>query len=161
MLRELAQWRDAVAAEEDRASFRVLPNELLVALAGAAPSTREALEQVRGMPRRVVETRGEELLAAIERGLAVPERELPRLPRGERRTADADFERRVERLKVARNAAAQRLALEPGVLCPKGTLEAVARARPTSVKALLTVPELRRWQIAVLGEEFLRALASG
>jgi ribonuclease D len=161
LLRELAHWRDAVAAEADRASFRVLPNDLLVALAGAAPATREALEQVPGMPRRLVETRGDELLAAIERGLAVPERELPRLPRGERRTADPDFEARVERLKVARNAAAQRLALEPGVLCPKGTLEAVARARPTSVKALETLPEIRRWQIAVLGEEFLRVLASG
>jgi ribonuclease D len=98
------------------------------------------------------------VLEAIERGLAVPEKELPRFPRGERRTPDPAFDRRVERLKAERNAAAETLGLDPGVLCPKGTLEAVARVAPLDAEGMAAVPELRRWQMEVLGAAFLAAI---
>jgi hypothetical protein len=52
---------------------------------------------------------------------------------------------RVERLKAARNKIAAELGIDPGVLCGRTTLEAVARA------GLAGVPELRRWQFDVLG----------
>jgi len=160
VLRGLWHWRDAVAAELDRASFRVLSNEALVIVAGAQPCDTEALRSCRGVSERLVEQRGGAILAAVAAGLAVPERDLPRFPRGERRTPDPTFERQVERLKAVRNAAAARLGLEPGVLCPKGTLEAVARAHPSAVGSLSEVPEIRRWQIEVLGQDFLAALAA-
>jgi ribonuclease D len=160
LLRELAHWREAIAAEVDRASFRVISNEALLALAGAAPKTIEAARALPGVPPRLMDQRGDSLLAAIERALAVPEKELPRLPRGERRAPDAAFDRRLERLKAARNAAATRLALDPGVLCPKGTLEAVARAQPKTADEMRAVPDVRKWQVEVLGTEFLGALAA-
>ncbi len=159
LLRELAHWREDVAAELDRATFRVMSNEALLALAGGAARSREAVKAVAGVSERLVDQRGDALLAAIERGLALPEKELPRFPRGERRTPDPSFERRVEHLKSARNAAATRLALDPGVLCPKGTLEAVARAMPATLEALAEVPEIRKWQVDELGGDFLGALS--
>jgi len=85
---------------------------------------------------------------------------LPRFPRGPRRTPDPALEARVERLKAARNAAATRLGLDPGVLCPKGTFEAVARGNVKSTADLAAVPDMRQWQIAVLGDDFVKALAS-
>jgi len=159
VLRELAHFRDEVAAELDRASFRVLSNEALLALAGNPPRVREALGSIPGVGERLVVQRGDALLAAIERGLAVPDKELPRFPRGERRTPDPNLEARVERLKAARNAAAARLGLDPGVLCPKGTFEAVARGKVKSTADLSAVPDMRQWQIAVLGDDFVKALA--
>jgi ribonuclease D len=161
LLRELAQWRETIAAELDRASFRVISNEALLALAGAAPKSVAALRAVPGVPSRLVDQRGDALLAAIERGLALPEKELPRLPRAERRAPDPAFDRRVEKLKTARNASAAQLALDPGVLCPKGTLEAVARAQPKTRDDLLALSDVRKWQVEVLGEAFLAALANG
>jgi ribonuclease D len=158
VLQQLWHWRESVAAELDRASFRVLSNEALLAAADAAPRTLEALKGIRGVSERLLEARGAALLAAIERGLAVHERDLPRFPRGERRVSDPAFEHRVERLKATRNAAATRLGIDPGVLCPKGTLEALARARPGSVGALGGIPEVRKWQVELLGEELLKAL---
>jgi len=160
LLRELAHWRDDVAAELDRASFRVMPNEALLALAGEPPATPEALKTVPGVSPRLVDTRGTAVFEALARGLAVPEKELPRFPRGERRAPDPAFDQRVERLKAARNAAAVRLKLDPGVLCPKGTLEALARARPRTEADLRAVPDLRKWQIEVLGKDFLGALGN-
>ena len=159
VLRELAHFRDEVAAALDRASFRVLSNEALLALAGNPPREAATLKATPGVSERLLAQRGDALLAAIERGLAVPEKELPRFPRGERRTPDPSFETRVDRLKAARNRAAEHLGLDPGVLCPKTTLEAAARANAKGTADLLAVPEMRRWQVEALGSDFLKALA--
>jgi ribonuclease D len=159
VLQHLWHWRDDIAAELDRASFRVLSNEALILLAETPPRDIDALKSSRGVSSRLVEQRGPALLAAIEAGLAVADRDLPRFPRGARRTSDPDFERHVDRLKDVRNAAAIHLGLDPGVLCPKGTLEAVARARPGTPAALADVAEMRRCQVEVLGSAFLQALA--
>jgi len=44
------------------------------------------------------------------------------------------------------------------VLCGRTTLEAVVRARPVDRAALERVTELRRWQVAALGDALLEAL---
>jgi ribonuclease D len=159
LLRELAHWRDDVASELDRASFRVMPNEALLLLAGTPPASKDVLKGLPGVSPRLVDQRGDALMGALERGLAVPEKELPRFPRGERRKQDAAFDARVEKLKQTRNKAAEQLKLDPGVLCAKGTLESVARAQPKTMAEMAGVPDIRKWQAEVLGKDFLAALA--
>jgi ribonuclease D len=159
VLRELVPWRERVAAQLDRATFRVMSNEAMLDVSRAGPRTREALVAVRGVARGLVEARGQELLEAIERGLAVPEAELPRFPKGQRWEKDPEFENRFLALKGVRDAAAERLELDPGVLCSRERLEAVARLNPRTVAELVGVPELRRWQVGVLGEALVQALA--
>jgi ribonuclease D len=158
ILRELVIWRDDLARSLDRATFRVVSNETLLEIARLAPNGRPQLSGVKGMPRGILESRSGEILAGVERGLAVPEAQLPRFPRAQRWERDADFDDIVARLKTVRDAAAARLDLDPGVLCPRERLEAVARRRPRSVEELTEIPDLRRWQIEQLGEDFIRAL---
>jgi ribonuclease D len=158
VLRELVPWRDAVARQADRATFRVIGNDQLLAIAKQQPSTRDALAAIKGMPRGLLDSRGAELMAAVRRGLAVPEAELPRFPRAPRWERDVDFDARVNALKVVRDEAAQRLDLDPGVLCARDRLEAVARKNPATVEQLREFPEVRQWQIEVLGQGFVRAL---
>jgi ribonuclease D len=159
ILRELVPWRDAVAKQADRATFRVIGNEQLLAIAREQPAARDALGAIKGMPRGLLESRGAELIAAVRRGLAVPEPELPRFPRAPRWERDPDFDARVNALKAVRDEAAQRLDLDPGVLGARDRLEAVARKNPATLEQLAEITELRRWQIEVLGEGFVRALA--
>jgi ribonuclease D len=161
LLRELVIWRDDVARGVDRATFRVVSNDTLLELARLAPTARAQLSTVKGMPRGILESRANEMLAAVERGLAVPEAQLPRFPRSQRWERDSDFDDVVARLKAVRDAAAARLDLDPGVLCPRERLEAVARRRPSSIEELSQIPDLRRWQIEELGEDFIRALRDG
>jgi ribonuclease D len=97
----------------------------------------------------------------VEGGLAVPEADLPRYERTRRPPPDPAFDARFERLKVARNAAAERLGLQPGVLCPNGSLEGVARKEPKDLAEMREVEGLRRWQVEVLGAELLAALSPG
>jgi ribonuclease D len=158
VLRELVPWRDDVAGALDRATFRVLGNEQLLEIARSQPKTKEALGKIKGMPRAILEQRGAELLDAVRRALAVPEAELPKFPRAARWDRDPEFDARVSALKTARDAAAKRLELDPGVLCSRDRLEAVARRNPSSVDELADVAELRRWQVAELAADFVRAL---
>ncbi len=159
ILRELVPWRDSIAGQLDRATFRVLGNEQLLDISRQQPSTRDALSTIKGMPRGILESRGAEILDAVARGLAVPEAQLPRFPKAPRWDRDPDFDARVAALKTARDATAARLDLDPGVLCSRDRMEAVARKNPTTLEELESVVELRRWQARVLGEDFLKALA--
>ena len=135
-----------------------MTNETLLQLATRPVTNLAELAKVRGVGREAVSRWGGEILAAISRGLAVPEAELPRIARSPRRVVDLEQMARVERLKGARNAAAARLAIAPGVLCPNGTLEAIGRIRPASPEELAAVPGVRRWQVAVIGSDLLAAL---
>jgi ribonuclease D len=158
VLRELVPWRDRVAGDLDRATFRVLGNEQLLDISRSQPQSKEALGKIKGMPRAILEQRGADLLDAVRRALAGPDAELPKFPRAARWDRAPDFDARVSALKTARDAAAKRLELDPGVLCSRDRLEAVARRNPATVDEVAEVPELRRWQVAELAADFVKAL---
>jgi ribonuclease D len=155
ILRELHAWREAVAARTDRALFRVLGTDAMIRLSTIRPRTPAELGMIPGVGPETVVRRGDEILAAIERGLAVPDADLPAFPRRPRHRPDPAFETRLERLKRWRAGAAIRHDLAPGLLAPNATLEALARAMPASAEALTRVPGVRRWQAAEFGGEVL------
>jgi ribonuclease D len=158
VLREIWGWRENAARRADRATFRILNNEPMLAMAKALPGDIAALKTIPGISSDQAERRGRELLAAVKRGLELPDDDLPRISRPPRRAPDLAYEARLEKLKGARNALAVKYDLQPGVVCPNGTLEAIARVDPRSLEALGAVPELRRWQLREFGEELLAAL---
>ena len=158
VLREVVNWRDTVAAQLDRATFRVMGNEVLLELARRSPRSVSELGAIKGMPKGMVERAWPDIVASIRRGMEAPEEELPKFPRGQRWNKDRDFDERVSRLKVVRDEAATRLELDPGVLCSRERLENVARSGAKSIEELAAVPELRRWQIEEMGAGFLAAI---
>lgn len=157
-LRELWMWREGIAEREDRALFRIVGNEALLAVARAMPRDLRALGQVRELPSALTHRYGPPLLAAIGRALDLSERDLPRVERARRAPRDPEFELRLQRIKAARNVAAARLGLDAGVLLGRLALEAVARTRPSDRAGLARLGELRRWQIDLLGDVLLAAL---
>ena len=158
VLREVANWRDTVAAQLDRATFRVMGNEALFEIARRVPKNATELGAIKGMPKGMIERAGGDIISAIRRGMEAPEAELPKFPKGQRWNKDRDFDEKVNRLKVVRDAASTRLELDPGVLCSREKLENVARSGAKTIEDLAAVPELRRWQIEEMGEGFVRAL---
>ncbi len=156
--RELHRWREGVAERDDKAPFRVIGNDALLAVSRSLPATAVDLTRVKDLPASLARRHGPALLDAVARARALPEHELPRPERVARPPKDPDFDARVERLKAERNRVATELAIDPGVLCGRTTLEAVARARPRDRAGLAQVGELRRWQIGVLGDALLAAL---
>ncbi|HEU4748078.1 MAG TPA: ribonuclease D [Gemmatimonadaceae bacterium] len=159
VLRELVHWRDTVAAQLDRATFRVMGNEVLLDLSRNPPRSVSELSAIKGMPKGMIDRAGSDIIAAVRRGLEVPEAELPRFPKGQRWNKDREFDARVVRLKGVRDEVARALDLDPGVLCSRERLENIARSSARTAEDLAAVPGLRRWQIEVMGPGLLAALA--
>ena len=159
IFKELFDWRDGAALKLDRATFRVVSNEVFFEAVKTAPTSKDALGRIKGMPRGILERAGDELLAAIERGQAVPEADLPRFPKSARWDRDPDFDHKVGALKAVRDDAAARLELDPGVLCSRDRMEQLARLLPAETSVIDRIPEFRKWQIAEMGEGFVKALA--
>jgi ribonuclease D len=158
VFRELVVWRDGLAKELDRATFRVVGNEALLEATRSRPADAKSLLAVKGMPRGIGERHAGEIIDAIRRGEAVPEADLPKFPRAPRWDKDPEFDARVSALRTVRDAAAHRLELDPGVLCSRERLEAIARKAPKTIAELEEMPELRKWQVAELGAAAIKAL---
>lgn len=161
ILRALHEWREGTAQRRDRAPFRIIGNASLVNIARAAPTTPTALAAVANVPQAIARRYGTELLDAVQLGLAVPERDLPRVRRDRRPRPDADYVGRLERLKQLRAARAASVGMDVGLLCPNGTLQEVARVVPRTADELDRVGELRRWQREVLGDQAILAAVKG
>lgn len=159
IFREVVNWRDATALKLDRATFRVVSNEVLFEIARSSPSSKAVLSKIKGMPRGILERASDDILAAVARGEAVPEPELPKFPKARRWERDPDFDHKFSALKNVRDEAAARLDLDPGVLGSRERLESVARLLPGEVSELAKLPDLRQWQVSVLGEGFVKALS--
>lgn len=158
ILREIHAWRESVGKERDQATFRVLSNQSMIEIGAKAPTTSADLAAIGGVSSGLVERRGRDLLAAVRKGLAVPEDELPRFTPSRRWERDLDIESRSERLRQVRNRIATELELDPGFMISRAVLDEVARRAPASREQLLEIPDVRRWQVSVLGDALLEAL---
>ena len=157
ILERVYAWRDQTASRADRAPFRILGNDALLAIARTEPRTLEDLSQISGVGSATVQRYGEAILEAVREGRALPEERLPNVTRSRRPPPDPAYDARLERLKAVRNRMAATVGLEPGLVCPNGTLQAVARAAPTAPDQLTAIPELRSWQREVLGDRRILA----
>jgi ribonuclease D len=158
ILRELVQWREAVAEERDQAPFRILSNQALLEMAVKPPTTSAELRKIQGMSAGLADRRGAQILAAVRRGADLPEADLPRFPQTTRPERDPVVEARADRLRAGRDGVAASLNLDPGFLISRAVLDEVARQNPASPEALAAIPGMRRWQMEAVGGEILRTL---
>ena len=153
-LAALYHWRDQTARSRDAAPFRVLRNEILLAVASAAPTTAAELAVVPGVSPGVVRRWGRDLLRVLAAVTPAPARQVrPRLE------VDRQREERLRALREIRDGLAVELSLLPGVLAPRAALEAVVDGSPNSLPAL-TICLQRRWRALVLAPVLLPVVAS-
>ncbi len=152
--RELAAWRERTASSEDRPVGSVLADPALVELAKRHPSNLGGFSEIRGMHPSQVKRRGEQILAAILRGLQTPP--IPREePRGRSEPGDAPVIALAEALLRAR-------AIEAGLayelIASRGELELiVAAARRSEPEP--SVRTLSGWRRELVGEDLRKLLA--
>src|SRR4030095_3483804 len=106
VLRALFEWRERVAAQLDRAQFRIVHNDTLLAVAKAQPRTPAALQEAARLSPDLVRRWGEGILSAVESGLAAPQSSIPVFGRSRRPPPAPERAARLERLKAARHALA-------------------------------------------------------
>lgn len=158
VLREVHGWREGLAKRLDRAPFMVLGNEVLIGLATEPPASVRELADRKGVNERLVQRHGRDILEAVQRGVALPREEWPRLPKPKRWERDDDFEDRVKRLKTVRDKLTAEHDLRPGIVAANQLLMDIARTLPGDLDALAVLPGIRRYQVEHFGSALLSAL---
>ncbi len=160
VLREVYETRETLARAADRPPFKILGEDTLLKLAQALPATPAELAEIPGCTPRVVGRWGSALLDAIARGRALGDDALPVLRRSPRPPGNPAAARRAEVLKKWRVEAADRHALDPGVLLPNRLISAIADAGPVTLDALAAVDGVRRWRAENFGAEIVAVVSS-
>ncbi len=157
VLRELWNWREDRAEEMDRPAFKILGNEAMRKLAEKRPRTTQELRHVPGVLPRL-RRHADELVAAVRRANALPESELPVIPRSPRPVVPPEVVERGARLKEWRTERAAELEVDVSVVLPQRLIDRLAAAGPRDAAGLAEVEGLRRWRIDAFGAEMLRAM---
>lgn len=159
ILEELLQLRDRQSELLDRPPFKVLSADTLIDVAENRPRSLHELSLFKGMTPGQIQRHGAGILSAVERGLATPEAELPRFPRGARKEVLERVKERLKNLKSWRERSSRELGLDPGMLAPNWLLEAVADCGSGTKEELDAIPGMREWQKRLFGKEMARILA--
>ena len=148
VLIEVAAWRDREAQARDVPRSRVLKDDAVGEIALTAPKSPEELARLRTLPKGFERSRfGEDILAAVKRGLARDQAELPALessrPPGNGAAAT------VQLLKVLLHSVCDQQGVAPKLIASVDDLEAIA------CDDAADVPALNGWRRELFGEEAL------
>jgi ribonuclease D len=153
--RELAAWRERTASAEDRPVGSVLRDPTVVELAKRKPIGRRELAQIRGVNPDVVRRRGDDIIAAIERGR---EAEPIRAGEGDRLALDAVDGPAIALAEALVRSRAQEAGLAYELIAARADLAPIV----VSVRRGTPEPDvrtLRGWRRELVGAELLELLA--
>ncbi|GEO80538.1 ribonuclease D [Pararhodospirillum oryzae] len=149
LLKELAAWRERTAQERDLPRNRVIRDEGLLEIAASAPTSTDALAQLRSVSRGLADgPLGQGMLEAVARALALPDSALPRPPHREDLPQGlgpvVDLLRVLLKMKCEESGVAQKL------VATIGDLERIAADDAAEV------PALEGWRRELFGADALR-----
>ncbi len=147
VLMELAAWREAEAQQRDVPRSRILKDDVLIEIAFAAPRTVEALLNLRAFPKGMERSRaGNDILAAVARGLERDPKTLPPVARDRRGNGHAAT---VELLKVLLRQVAEQHGVAAKMIATVDDLEEIASTDNADV------PAFRGWRRELFGARAL------
>lgn len=149
--REVAAWRELAAQRRDVPKRWILSDESAIEIARRAPKTVADLSGVRGVNDKLPRSLYPEVLAAVERGVAVPEAELPMLERKPRGRA-VDVEGAVDLMVALVRTRAREHGVAMPILASRSDLERLAAGESDGH------PLLEGWRKDIVGDELLALL---
>lgn len=155
ILRAVAAFREREAQRVNVPRQRLLKDESLLEIAATVPATVDDLTRVRGVTRGLAEGRtGLGLLEAVKTAQALPDSELPRLPKGRSKDAPRPSPALMALLKVLLTTCCEDHDVAPKLVASMDDLEALA-LDPT-----VPNPVLAGWRKRIFGDSAL-ALRNG
>jgi ribonuclease D len=150
---EVAAWRERMAQTQDQPRPRILKDDAVNDIATQAPQTTQDLSRLRTVNEGFARSaRGQDILAAVARGLERDLSEVPEVKRGEPKTPEAQAV--AELLRVLLKAVAARHDVAPRLIATSEDLDRIAVDDNADVHAL------HGWRHALFGEQAL-ALKQG
>ena len=126
VLVEVAAWREREARDKNVPRSRVLKDDALAEIATQMPQTREALNQLRALPKGMASSRiGEAVLKAVAAGLAVDQKSLPQHDDGRDDMSEA-AQAAAEVLKLALKVVCEKEGIAPKLVASSSDIDAIA-----------------------------------
>ena len=149
ILAELCRRRDVIAEKLNRPPFKVMDDNLLLAIARTSPEHEVDLAGI-GLSPRQIRLWGGEILDAYKRGMRAPllSRDQPKRPN------DAII-KRLEKLKAWRKKLAQELKVESDIVLPKTYMHTFAENPPKSLHDVEKVMADSPWRMKTYGSQIL------
>jgi ribonuclease D len=154
ILRELVELREHIAEQRDIPPYKILTNNMLVAIARQAPMNMGELKQIRGITARQTRRYGEKLLKAVRRGQLAEN--LSRPPRPD--TPDPVTAERYTVLHTWRKERALERGVDSDVIISKQALWDIAAKAPNTLEALQKIKSIGPWKFNAYGAEILQVL---
>jgi len=150
ILQSITAWRERDAQRRDLPRQWIIKDESLLEIARRKPTDVTALADIRGLDPRSLGDRGAGLLAAVSRGIALPEAELPRIERRQHATMDIEGVVKLMGALVRLRSTEHRVAAP--LLASQSDLEQLASGDEEECALL------RGWRKGLIGEDLQRLL---
>lgn len=141
----VAAWREREAREKNVPRARIVKDDAIAEIAIQMPQSREALAELRALPRGIATSRtGDQILAAIKLGMTADPKDLPPLDRG-RDDSSESAQAAAEILKLALKVVCEKEGLAPKLVANSAEIEAIAQDDTADV------PLMHGWRREVFG----------
>ena len=158
VLEGLLHLRKKIAQKQDRPLFRVMGNKSIMALAEARPQSLKKLMKTEALGSKQIDRYGNEIISAVKKAMQIHTGNLPKYPRKTAPMVPAIVAKRVKELRRWRDRLANKLEIDPAIICTKALISAIAIQRPVSINSLSRVKELKTWQAAGFGSDIIDIL---
>ena len=133
VLTEVAAWREREARDKNVPRSRVLKDDAIAEIATQCPQTREALNQLRALPKGMATSGiGEAILKAVTAGVALDPKSLPQPADGRDDMSDA-AQAAAEILKLALKVVCEKEGIAPKLVASSSDIDAVAESDEADV----------------------------
>jgi ribonuclease D len=156
ILSEVVKLRDRIAKDRDLPVKYILPDDVVSGIATLKPKHLEDLAQLRRLDAGARRQLGEPILAAVARGEAIPENDLPQRPQ---RPLGPSRDTLASLMGVVVGEIARANDLPQSLLVPRSALERIAREIPKEHAAFQAALEISPWRFALVGEPLFRLLS--
>jgi len=148
VMQKVAAWREQEAQNRDMPRQRILKDEAVYEIALQQPRNSEQMGRLRSLPRGFERSQAAQaLIAAVEEAMAMPENELPTMPKT--RPAPEHASAAAELLKVLLKMVAEENGVASRLIATVDELEKVAADDKADV------PAMRGWRYQLFGKKAL------
>ena len=158
VLELLLQFRKELAEKKDRPLFKIFGNDSLLRIARAKPRSLAHLERLNAVSPKQMGMYGSELVEIVKKAMEIPEEYLPLYPHKNGPVLSPEVPERVKSLKRWRDAKAQKLRMDPALICNKSLISTLSVKNPGTVKELEELHEMKKWQQKAFGKEIIMVL---
>jgi ribonuclease D len=148
-LQRLATWREQQARQRNKPRKWILSDDILLTLARHLPSDHAKLAKVRGLPERLLNQSGQEIIAAINAALTLADDALPTVSQKQRLTPEQEC--LADTLMAYLRLLAQQNQISPASLGTRKEIEKLVRGNRD-------IPLLHGWRGHLAGNPLLNLI---